>query len=501
MKRLKAIPALILALLLIAGLLPALPAAAAGDIYVNGSNNVLSGGLGSAYAVGSGGTGFVTGNAYVMTADGITTIGGGSGSSTGSERPGRDETSPTPSHLTVTGSISLPYSKIRVGLYYYDGSSSIRNSTLESANLENEVGYGYLFGWYDSSRVFHQVGYTNETQITMAMDKNVTISSGAGLGCYHIMLPGTYYSFEEASAAAAQYGGFPAYYNGQYYALVGSFTSISEAQSAMSWYGVSGTVYTASQYCVTVCRTTDGTILFEFDCGRDQNLAVSPQSSSGKAVTWFKGYQYYGDFEYVRRSGEKLTVINIVNIEDYVKGVITYEMSADWPLEALKALSGTRFAVSPQEIAAGFAAARFPARLELLRQSPPVLLDGAHNPNGGRALCDAVKSLGLHDLTAVVGMLRDKDCLPVLQMMAPYCARMIVTTVPNPRSYPAEEFAGLARSVCPRVTVCPDCQEAARLALAEGGNGVLVFGSLYLASAVRPVMLAETEKNNAAPTV
>lgn len=176
-------------------------------------------------------------------------------------------------------------------------------------------------------------------------------------------------------------------------------------------------------------------------------------------------------------------------------------LNAVTALEALKALSNTRFAVSPQEIAAGFAAARFPARLELLRQSPPVLLDGAHNPNGGCALCDAVKSLGLHDLTAVVGMLRDKDCLPVLQMMAPYCARMIVTTVPNPRSYPAEEFAGLARSVCPRVTVCPDCQEAARLALAEGENGVLVFGSLYLASAVRPVMLAETEKNNAAPTV
>lgn len=337
MKRLKAIPALILALLLIAGLLPALPAAAAGDIYVNGSNNVLPGGLGSAYAVGSDGTGFVSGNAYVMTADGLTTIGGESGGSTSSERPGRDETSPTPSHLSVTGSISLPYSKLRVGLYYYDGSSSIRNSTLESANLENEVGSGYLFGWYDSNRAFHQVGYTNETQITMAMDKNVTISSGASLGCFHIMLPGTYRSFEDAAYAASQYGGFPAYYNGEYYALVGSFTSSAEAQSAMSWYGVGGTVYTASQYCVTVCRTTDGTILFEFDCGRDQSLAVSPQSSSGKAVTWFKGYQYYGDFEYVRRSGEKLTVINIVDIEDYVKGVLPYEMSGSWPIEALKA--------------------------------------------------------------------------------------------------------------------------------------------------------------------
>ena len=28
-----------------------------------------------------------------------------------------------------------------------------------------------------------------------------------------------------------------------------------------------------SQYCVTVCRTTDGAILFEFDCGKDLNLA------------------------------------------------------------------------------------------------------------------------------------------------------------------------------------------------------------------------------------
>lgn len=165
-------------------------------------------------------------------------------------------------------------------------------------------------------------------------------------------------------------------------------------------------------------------------------------------------------------------------------------------VEALNALSSSRFALPPSAIAAGIAAARFPARLELLRQSPPVLVDGAHNPNGGRALCDAVKSLGLHDLTAVVGMLRDKDCLPVLRMMAPYCARMIITTVPNPRSCPAEEFAELARGVCRDITICPDCEEAARLALATAGeHGVLVFGSLYLASAVRPVMMEALKKN------
>ena len=338
MKRLKSIPALILALALIAGLLPATGASAAQDIYVNGSDGLLSGGLGSAYAVGGGGTSFVSGDAYIMTADGLETIGGGSSGTVSGERPGRDETSPTPEHLSVTGRITLPYSKFRVGLYYYDGTSSIRNSTLESANLENEVGSGYLFGYYDSDRYFHEVGWTEETRITMAMDKNVTISSGASLGCYHILLPGSYGSYEDAAYAASMYeDGFPAYYDGTYYALFGSYESTAEAQDALYYYGVNGQVYTASQYCVTVCRTTDGKILFEFDCGKENSLAVSPQSSSGKAVTWFKGYRYYGDFEYVRRTGEKLTVINIVDIEDYVKGVVPCEMSGTWPIEALKA--------------------------------------------------------------------------------------------------------------------------------------------------------------------
>ena len=238
----------------------------------------------------------------------------------------------------MTGRISLPYSKFRVGLYYYDGTSSIRNSTLESANLENDVGSGYLFGYYDSNRIFHQVGYTAETAITMAMDKNVTISSGASLGCYHVLLAGLL-------RAALRRRPTPlrntAVSRPTTTALITPFTAAMlpppRRRPPSSWSGTGGQVYTASQYCVTVCRTTDGTILFEFDCGKDLNLAVSPQSSYEPAVTWFKGYRYHGDFEYVRRSGDKLTVINIVDIEDYVKGVIPYEMSGSWPIEALKA--------------------------------------------------------------------------------------------------------------------------------------------------------------------
>lgn len=302
------------------------PAAYAADsIYVNDASGVLSGKLDSAYAIGGEGTisQLPDTYAYVMTGSGLTTVG---------------ETAVTiPAHLSVSGSVDIRYEKIRVGLYYYDLASSIRNPTLESANLENAVGSGYKFGWYDSARVFHQAGYTSETRLTMTIDKNVDIAGGH-IGCYHILLNGTYADFDSASAAAAQYeGGFPAYYSGTYYALVGDYDSAADAAADASARGIAGTAYSASGKCVVVARTSDARILFEFDGGTEMNLSVSPQCAYDKAVTWFKGYKYYGDFEYVRRSGEKITVINIVDIEDYVKGVIPYEMGGAWPLEALKA--------------------------------------------------------------------------------------------------------------------------------------------------------------------
>lgn len=56
-----------------------------------------------------------------------------------------------------------------------------------------------------------------------------------------------------------------------------------------------------------------------------------------RRVTWFRGYRYYGGFEYQRVSGGNINVINVVDLEDYVKCVIPWEMSKDWPVEALKA--------------------------------------------------------------------------------------------------------------------------------------------------------------------
>ena len=86
---------------------------------------------------------------------------------------------------------------------------------------------------------------------------------------------------------------------------------------------------------VTVTRTA--TVLFEFDCQGALNLGVLPDGQGEEAVTWFKGYKYYGGFEYPRVTGGDLNVINVVDVEGYVKGVVPYEMSPEWPMAALEA--------------------------------------------------------------------------------------------------------------------------------------------------------------------
>lgn len=229
---------------------------------------------------------------------------------------------------------------LRVGLFY--GSTA-----LPGANLENSVGSGYRFGWYDDDLTFHQLGSSSETQISVVKTQNVTLSGGnyvdgtgsVMVGCFHLQLPTTYTSFEEAQTAASTVSnGFPAWIEGTYYVRVGVYTSKEEALSAQTALGLSNaTVVGTSGYAVTVVVTKTGKPIFQFDGGQGYSLVIQPGlDDSVKTVTWFKGYRYYGGFQY-RRSGGNITVINIVDLEDYIKGVLPYEMNNTWPLEALKA--------------------------------------------------------------------------------------------------------------------------------------------------------------------
>jgi stage II sporulation protein D len=69
------------------------------------------------------------------------------------------------------------------------------------------------------------------------------------------------------------------------------------------------------------------------------SVGIQPYSSSGEKTVAKCGYPYYGGFRFELFSsyGDLMTIVNMVELDDYVRGVAPYEMSASWPIEALKA--------------------------------------------------------------------------------------------------------------------------------------------------------------------
>ena len=257
--------------------------------------------------------------------------------------------------VTMTVYARAAEDTLKVGLYY-------GGSALFSANLQNYNGSGYSLGWFDEdTRDFVKVGYLSAEKISMTADGPIYITGGTYsasasgydqvIGGYHVQLSEAFASYEEAAYVAGQFNtGFVAYINNQYRVRVGHFLTQQEAEITAATYatytwrdlyggvhGFSGSAVAPSVTGVTVTVTGSTTILFEFDCSGAKSLGIQPDGQGGKALTWFKGYKWYGGFEYRRVTGGNINVINVVNIDDYVKGVLPYEMSPSWPLEALKA--------------------------------------------------------------------------------------------------------------------------------------------------------------------
>ena len=160
---------------------------------------------------------------------------------------------------------------------------------------------------------------------------------------------------------------------------------------------------------------------------------------------------------------------------------------------------GTRLDLDEEAIRRGFAAARWPGRLELLRETSvgPVLLDGAHNPAGARALARALGELGMRRFPLVFGAMRGKRVTAVLRALAPLEPRLIFTRVDDPGAISPDELLRRWRRAGAGPGRTADTPEAAlRQAAAlrsDPGQPVVVAGSLYLVGAVRGMLRGEEE--------
>ena len=154
--------------------------------------------------------------------------------------------------------------------------------------------------------------------------------------------------------------------------------------------------------------------------------------------------------------------------------------------------------ISDDAILQGLADARMPARIEVLRRHPLLLLDGCHNPDGAKMLAATLTRADFEEnLVGVLGVLADKDYKEMLSNLAP-CFAKVYTVTPNcPRALSAEDLQKEARFHTD-AEAADSVADALRKAIdyADENNlaGVVVCGSLYLAAEARPLLLKEAEK-------
>ncbi len=161
--------------------------------------------------------------------------------------------------------------------------------------------------------------------------------------------------------------------------------------------------------------------------------------------------------------------------------------------------AGTR-ALDVDVVREGFAAVTSPGRLELVRTSPALIVDAAHNPAGASSAAAAIsESFGFEYVIGIVAVLADKDAAGLLAALEPVFNELVVTANSSPRSMPVGVLAELAVEVfgddrVVAVDSIPDAVARADAMAVElgalGHAGIVAIGSVVTAADVRAFVYA-----------
>ena len=180
-------------------------------------------------------------------------------------------------------------------------------------------------------------------------------------------------------------------------------------------------------------------------------------------------------------------------------------------LAAVEAFLGGEQPVARDVVEEALGQVASPGRLEIIRRSPTILLDAAHNPAGAEATVAALQdSFTFSPLIGVMSVMADKDIEGVLAAFEPVLAHLVCTQNSSARALPAPELAEIARGIfgVDRVSEARSLDDAIdqAAALAEAGGvfgegigsgGVLVTGSVVTVGEAR-AMLKERQAGDGA---
>ncbi|MGM0689000.1 MAG: bifunctional folylpolyglutamate synthase/dihydrofolate synthase [Bacillota bacterium] len=170
----------------------------------------------------------------------------------------------------------------------------------------------------------------------------------------------------------------------------------------------------------------------------------------------------------------------------------TYQLdNAATALAAVELLDEYGFNTNESAIRSGLANTNWPGRLEVLREKPLLIMDGAHNPAAIEKLAeDLPRYFNYEKLILVIGMLADKDTAAMLEHILPRADVIIFTRPILPRAADPAEIAAFAvnyYALRDNYMIIQNHGEALEKALeiAAPGDAVLVTGSLYTVSDIR----------------
>ncbi|MBN2238935.1 MAG: bifunctional folylpolyglutamate synthase/dihydrofolate synthase [Dehalococcoidales bacterium] len=167
--------------------------------------------------------------------------------------------------------------------------------------------------------------------------------------------------------------------------------------------------------------------------------------------------------------------------------------NATTAVAALEVLADKGLNITKETIAEGFAAVKWPGRLQILARDPLLVVDGAHTPDSARRVRESIeKYFDYEQAILIIGSSSDKDIAGIVNELAPVFNQVVVTRSIHPRSMPAnriiEEFAkkGVEGKTATDIT------EAFSMALELAGKHDLVCatGSLFIVAGI----IEEAEK-------
>ena len=233
-------------------------------------------------------------------------------------------------------------------------------------------------------------------------------------------------------------------------------------------------------------------------------------------------------------SGENIEIIDRGGLRQFFRwkdssDIFEIQMIGGHQIEnAALAVSVLRNWVDINAIKTGLRYTRWKGRNEIICDVPPVMLDGAHNPQGMMALCDTLNSIYVKEksfakpMSFIMGMMRDKDVAMTIEVFMRHLKVPIhsvyLVSVDNERTLKAEEFKAQWRACCEniedkalfyndnssmynvqgKISTYDYAEHACHKAFSvacEEGIPLICVGSLFLVGQIRPILIADIKEN------